>query len=261
MDNGFGDGTWSWLTRRDDLRALRGSPSMGFGSAVNLGLTGVSGSYFLVLNPDTILPPGSIQSLRAALVPENDIGIVGPKLIRETGDLDLACRRGFPTPMNALFHILGLDRRFPRSRSMAGYNLLYLDPDEATDVDAISGAFMLMRREIFESIDGFDECFWMYGEDLDFCLRAYEGGWRVRYEPGIRVYHEKGISTSQRRIKTRFEFYRAMARFYNKHQASNHHIAAKTAVRAGILLIGSAGLGKEIMRYAARLISGPHDGD
>ncbi|MCY3800634.1 MAG: glycosyltransferase family 2 protein [Chloroflexi bacterium] len=256
VENGYGDGTWEWLVGHEDVRAIRGSPAIGFGSAVNKGLAGAKGRFFLILNPDTLLPPAGVAQLAANLDRDPGIGIVGPKLVRSTGELDRASRRSFPTPVTALTRMLRLDAVFPGKPIFGGYNLLHLDPDRACDVDAVAGAFMFIRGEVFRSLGGFDEGFWMYGEDLDLCYRTHQLGWRVRYAPEVEVLHEKGASSSRRRLKTRYEFYRAMARFYRKHQAPRQNPALNMAVLAAIFALGSAGVGKEIVRYAARLATG-----
>ena len=231
-------------------------PPIGFGSAVNKGLMGAEGRYCLILNPDTLLPPEGIARLTEVMARNPDIGILGPKLVLSTGELDRASRRSFPTPVTALTRMLKLDAVFPGKPVFGGYNLLHLDPDRACDVDAVAGAFMFIRSEIFRSLGGFDEGFWMYGEDLDLCYRAHQAGWRVRYQPEVQVLHEKGASSSRRRLRTRYEFYRAMTRFYRKHQAPRRNPALNLAVFAAIFALGSAGVSKEIVRYAARLATG-----
>ena len=256
VENGYGDGTWEWLAGLEDVRAIRGSPAIGFGSAVNKGLMGADGRYFLILNPDTLLPPEGVARLVAVMARDADIGIAGPKLVLSNGELDRASRRSFPTPLTALTRMLRLDAVFPGKPIFGGYNLLHLDPDRACDVDAVAGAFVFIRSEIFRSLGGFDEGFWMYGEDLDLCYRAQQSGWRVRYEPEVEVLHEKGASSSRRRLRTRYEFYRAMARFYRKHQAPRRNPALNLAVFTAIFALGLAGVGKEIVRYAARFATG-----
>lgn len=256
VDNGYGDGTWAWLAGLENVRAIRGSPAMGFGAAVNLGLESATARYVLILNPDTVLPPESVVSVAAVLDRETDIGIIGPKLVLGTGELDRASRRSFPSPASAISRMLRLDTIFRGSSIFGRYNLLHLDPEFAADVDAIAGAFMLIRSELFRALGGFDEGFWMYGEDLDICYRAHEAGWRVRYEAGVQVLHEKGSSSSRRRLKTRYEFYRAMARFYKKHQSPRRNPVLNRAVFAAIFALATAGLGKEIVRYTARYASG-----
>ena len=114
----------------------------GFGHANNLGLRRARGRYLLTLNPDTLLPPHALHTLVQWMDAHPTVGVVGPKLVRADGSLDLACRRTFPTPATALYRLLGLSRLFPRSRTLARYNLTYLDPDQPAEVNSVSGAFM-----------------------------------------------------------------------------------------------------------------------
>ena len=242
--------TWRHLGGMHAVRRLRGSPSLGFGAACNLALTGSPGRHYLVLNPDTLLPPNSISQLVADLDSNSDVGIVGPKLIRETGAPDPAARRSFPTPWSAFTRFVYLGHLFPKSRIFGRYNLTYLDPDQRSEVDAVSGAFMLMRREVFEKVGGFDQRFWMYGEDLDLAWRARSFGWKVVYQPGVQVLHLKRSSSSQRRLRTRMEFYKAMILFYRKHQAHDRSSMFNFVVIVGICTLGIAAVLLEFLREA-----------
>lgn len=105
------------------------------------------------------------------------MGIVGPKLVLPNGALDLACRRSFPTPAVSFYRLVGLSKLFPKSRRFARYNLTYLDEDEQADVDAVVGACMMVRAEAIACVGLLDEQFFMYGEDLDWCLRVKQAGY------------------------------------------------------------------------------------
>lgn len=240
--------TWQHLGTIPGVRRLRGSAALGFGAACNLALEGAAGRHYLILNPDTLLPPGSVQQLVAELDRELEVGIIGPKLIRENGKLDLASRRAFPTPWSGFARFARLGRMFPGRRMFGGYNLTYLDPDERAEVDSVSGAFMLTRGELFRSLDGFDRQFWMYGEDLDFAYRAKQAGWKVVYQPAVAVTHTKRSSSSQRPLRTRLEFYRAMGRFYRKHEAGGRPVALNAVVIAGIFVLGVGAVLYELLR-------------
>jgi GT2 family glycosyltransferase len=214
----------------------------GYAAANNLGLRRARGAYCLLLNPDTILPPHALARTVAALEADPSIGILGPKLVLADGSLDRACRRSFPTPQNALFHFLGLARLFPRSPRFGAYNLTYRDPDQVYDVDAVTGAFLLVRRRVLEQIGLLDETFWMYGEDLDLCWRSRARGWRTRYFPAVQVRHLKGQSSRGRSWRCTYEFFRAMLVFYRKHYAPRSSAALNVLVMAGIVLAGLASL-------------------
>ena len=127
--------------------------------------------YALLLNPDTVLPPGALADMVAFMDAHPQAGAAGPKLVRLDGSLDKACRRSFPTPTTSLYHLLKLDRLFPHSPRFGRYDLTYLDPDVLSRVDAIVGAFMLVRREAILAAGLLDETFFMYGEDLDWAKR------------------------------------------------------------------------------------------
>ncbi|MSQ43877.1 MAG: glycosyltransferase family 2 protein [Chloroflexi bacterium] len=220
----------------------------GFGTASNLGLRRSRGNYLLLLNPDTVIPPDALALAVADLQANPDHGIIGPKLVRADGSLDVSARRSFPTPRIALYHFLGLPRRFPKVREFGAYNLTYLDPDQPAIVDAVAGSFMMVRREALEVAGLFDESFWMYGEDLDLCLRVGKAGWKARYLPSIVVTHLKGQSSRTRPLRCTIEFYRAMHIFYRKHQASQAGVVQNFLVTAGIVVLGAIAVLRDRMR-------------
>ena len=254
VDNSPDLATWHSLAAHPRVRRLRGGPSLGFGAASNLALGQAEARYFLVLNPDTVLPPESVQDLAGELDRDPEIGIIGPKLIRENGELDPAARRSFPTPGVALARLTRIGRLLPGSRRLGGYNLTHLDPNQRAEVGAVSGAFMLTRGALFRELDGFDRGFWMYGEDLDFARRVGQRGLKVVYEPSVTVVHAKRRSSSQRPLRTRYEFYRAMLLFYRKHQAGERSLFMNGLVVAGIFALGAGSVLLEGLRRGFRAV-------
>ena len=224
----------------------------GYAAANNLGLRVASGRFLLLLNPDTVVTPDAFGRTVAALEADSSIGVLGPKLVRGNGELDLAGRRSFPTPRSALFHYLRLPKLFPGSALFGAYNLTYRDPDEEYDVDAVVGAYMLIRRKVLDQIGLLDETYWMYGEDLDFCWRAKRAGWRTRYFPAVRVLHLKGQSSRTRSLRCTYWFYRSMHIFYSKHQAPTAPAAQNALVSAGIAVMAAAALAADRLRPAKR---------
>lgn len=172
--------------------------------------------YCLLLNPDTELPPGALINLIRYLDSQPQIGVLGPKLVMLDGQLDLACRRSFPSPEVATYRMLGLSHLFPKSRRFGRYNMTFLDEDETAEVDSVVGAFMMVRTKALEEVGLLDERFWMYGEDLDWAKRIKDQGWRVIYYPEVTVLHVKRASSRQNQ-RAQNEFYRAMLIFYYKH--------------------------------------------
>jgi len=191
--------------------------------------------YALLLNPDTVLPPTALADMLAFMDDRPEAGIAGPKLVREDGTLDLACRRSFPTPEVSFYRMTGLSKLFPRSPRFGRYNLTYLDPDQLTEVDSVVGAFMMVRREAIQQAGLLDETFFMYGEDLDWAYRIKQRGWRVWYNPAVTVLHIKEAS-SKHSDRARYEFYRAMAIFYHKHYAAQTPFWLHWLILAGIAI-------------------------
>jgi N-acetylglucosaminyl-diphospho-decaprenol L-rhamnosyltransferase len=207
----------------------------GFGSRAQHG--GDLPRYALLLNPDTKLPPDALAKMVAFMERSPGAGVAGPRLVRLDGSLDKACRRSFPTPEVSLYHMLYLDRLFPKSRRFARYNLSYQDENEVAKVDAIVGAFMLVRGEAIQQAGLLDETFFMYGEDLDWAKRISDAGWEVWYYPKVTVLHVKEAA-SRTSLRARREFYRAMSVFYDKHYRSSTPFWLDWLIRGGVAVVG-----------------------
>jgi GT2 family glycosyltransferase len=197
--------------------------------------------FALLLNPDTVLPPTALADMLTFMQSHPSAGAAGPKLVRLDGSLDKACRRSFPTPTTSLYHMAQLDRLFPHSARFARYDLTYLDPDEVAQVDAIVGAFMLVRREALAQVGLLDERFFMYGEDLDWAKRITDAGWEVWYNPQVVVTHIKEAA-SRYSYRARVEFYRALTLFYEKHYRSTTPFYMDWLIRSGIGVFGGVDL-------------------
>lgn len=179
------------------VRAIDPGENLGFGRANNWGLRATEGEAVLFLNPDTVLRPGVLPALLERLRREPDIGLISPRLELPDGRMDLACRRGIPNLWDGFCRAVGLARRFPRVRWFAGYNLTYLPERGTYDVGAINGAFMLGPRRLLAGLGGFDETFFMYGDDLDLCLRVGASGRRIVYDGRSSIVHLKGQSVDR----------------------------------------------------------------
>lgn len=197
--------------------------------------------YALLLNPDTVLPPQALGQMVAFMEDRPQAGVAGPKLVRLDGSLDKACRRSFPTPETSLWHLMRIDKLFPQSRRFGRYELTYLDPDVVTQVDAVVGAFMMVRREAIMQAGLLDEAFWMYGEDLDWAKRITDTGWQVWYNPTVTATHVKEAA-SRHSYRARVEFYRALVVFYEKHYSATTPFWMDWLIRGGIAFFGSIDL-------------------
>jgi N-acetylglucosaminyl-diphospho-decaprenol L-rhamnosyltransferase len=211
-------------TEFPDVIVIQSPSNGGFSVGNNLALRAISElpsmpRYVWLLNPDTVVPPNALRALVDFMDQAPDVGVTGPRLLLSNGELDLACRRSFPSPLVSFYHMIGLSRLFPRSARFARYRLTYLPDDVVADVDSVVGACMLVRGELLRSVGLLDESFFMYGEDLDWAYRIKNSGWRVVYNGTVTVIHHKRQS-SRKSPRAIVEFYRSMLIFFRKHYAA-----------------------------------------
>jgi GT2 family glycosyltransferase len=200
--------------------------NVGFGAANNQGLEISKGKFILLLNPDTLVKEDTFEKMVKYLSDHSDVGLAGCKVLNPDGSLQLACRRSFPRPWVSLTKVTGLSKLFPKSKLFAKYNLTYLDEDQSYEVDAVSGSFMMLTREAYKKIGGFDTDFFMYGEDLDLCYRVQKNGMKVYYVSNTEIIHYKGESTKRSKIDETKIFYDAMHLFVRKHVSTSFFVLA-----------------------------------
>lgn len=233
VDNASRDGT-SEMVRAEfpKVRIFPERRNLGFSAAINRAIRAGKAEFVLALNPDTRLTAGALDALLELMRERVDVGICGCRLEREDGSLDHASKRSFPTPLSALGHFTGIGRR----KGSAGKLAAYRAPDvERGPVDAVSGAFMLIRRRALDEVGLFDEGYWMYMEDLDLCYRFAQAGWTTWYEPSVAVTHVKHGSSGRRRSpRLNYAFHYGMYRFYRRHYAHDRSSVVNAAVYAGI---------------------------
>ena len=235
VDNNSNDGSIEFLKPIFPMVKFVGlETNIGFGRANNLGFKEAAGKYILVLNPDTILEENTLEIMYDYMENHPETGVSGCKVLNPDGSFQLACRRGFPTPWVSFCKLFGLQSVFPKSKLFARYNQTFRNPDDTYNIDSVIGAFMFIRREVFERNGGFDESFFMYGEDLDFCYRANESGWKTAYIHLTSIIHYKGESTRRSSINELRHFYNAMEIFSKKHFASSVFILL--FLKTGIIL-------------------------
>ena len=197
------------------------SRNLGFSKAVNIGLKSAKGEYICILNPDVILSQNTFSILIEYMKKNKNIACIGPRILNSNGSIQHSCKRSFPTPINALCRLLGLDKIFPNSKIFGKYNLTYLDTNKIQSVDAISGAFMLFEKKIINEVGLFDESFFMFGEDLDYCYRIKSKGYSIVYNPNTEIIHYKGESVKQAPYNMVNIFYSSMLIYFDKY--SNNH--------------------------------------
>jgi N-acetylglucosaminyl-diphospho-decaprenol L-rhamnosyltransferase len=252
VDNASDDGTVEMVRAEYPEADLVASPTnLGFAAGTNLGARRGDAHYVLVLNPDTAVTEGALDTVLATIEAHPEAAVVGPRLVREDGSFDHAAKRSFPTPLSALGHFTGVGRRTGARGRLAAYRAPEV---ESGPVDAVNGAFMLIRRELFERLGGFDEGYWMYMEDLDLSYRLAREGWVTWYEPAATVIHVKGGTVGgERSPRLNLAFHRGMYRFYRRHYAAQRSALMNAAVYAGIgVKLGTAIAHSALRRSLAR---------
>ncbi len=235
IDSGSPDGTPEMVEREFPAVNLIRRGNIGFSAANNLILRRSEAAAVLLLNPDTEVFAGTLDATLSRLHSEPRIGMVGCKLVTESGELDHACKRSFPTPLSALAHFTGIGRAKNSPSSLSAYRATHLGEDQPGEVDAVNGAFMLCRREAIDQVGLLDEGYWLYMEDLDWCARFWRAGWKVFYEPAGVALHVKGGSSARRRApKQELAFHRGMGRFYRRFEAPRRPPLLNLAVYLGI---------------------------
>ncbi|MCD6204220.1 MAG: glycosyltransferase [Candidatus Marinimicrobia bacterium] len=258
VDNNSVDGTTEIIKYKfPEIRLIENDENRGFAAACNQGLKESGGEYLLLLNPDTMIQEDTVSTLIDFFERVPDAGAAGCKILNADGSLQLACRRSFPTPLVALPKLLGLSRLFPKVKIFGKYNLTYEDPDKLIEVDAISGSFLMFRREVYEKIQGLDETFFMYGEDLDYCYRIKKAGWKIYYVPDTKIIHYKGESAKLASFDNFIIFYKAMDIFVKKHFSRSYSVIFDLFLRMGILFRGIVSLiGSFFRRHVTLFVDG-----
>ncbi len=218
VDNASDDGSVEMVRQKfPGVALIPSTVNRGFAAGNNLALPRCKGDYILLINPDTVVQEDTLRMLITYMDEHPSVGLATCRILNPDGSLEPACRRSFPTPWVAFSKIVGLSALFPRSKWFGRYNLTYRSPDAECEVDAVSGSFMFVRKNVVDQVGGLDEQFFMYGEDLDWCYRIKQAGWRVMYTPATQIVHYRGQSTKRSDIDEVKVFYDAMRVFVRKH--------------------------------------------
>ncbi len=244
VDNASDDGSIELIKGKfSNIKLIENKENVGFSKANNLGLKIAKGEYLLLLNPDTIVEEETFEIMVSFFRKNPEVGLAGCKILNPDGTLQLGCRRSFPGPWNSFCKVSGLSALFPKNKLFSKYNLTYLDENQTHEVDAISGSFMMLRKNVYEKIGGLDEDFFMYGEDLDYCFRVQQSGYKVYYVHKTQIIHYKGESTKRSGIDEIRHFYNAMHLFVKKHITSSFMF--ETLLRMAIMM-------REFVAFLAR---------
>lgn len=236
FDNASTDGSPEQAGRRfPRVRLLRSGSNLGFAAANNRLMQAAAGAYFLLLNNDAVLTPGALEGLVRELEAHPAAGAVGPKLLNPDGSLQPSCGI-FPTLVTEFLDNTLLYRLFPLYK---GAPRAYRHPRE---VSWTTGACLLVRRRVFETTGGFDEAYFMFLEDVDWCWRMRQSGWSVRYTPAARVIHRKGYSSREVLPQMLIEDQRSAYRFFRLHRGAFQVQVERLIVSLGCLVRTAAWL-------------------
>ena len=246
VDNGSTDGSLAaGVSAMPGIEVVDPGENLGYGAATNRGAAATTSEFLLVCNPDLEVPAGAVEALADVLDSDPGLALVGPLIRTPAGDRYPSARQ-FPSMVDAAGHaLLGLfapDNRFTRNYQRSDLDAPSI---ETMDVDWVSGACFLVRRDAFEQVGGFDESFFMYLEDVDLCWRLDRAGWRVAYVPGAEVTHLQGRSTDRHPYRMILEHHRSLLRFASRSSTGWHRallplVAAGIAVRCGLAVASRA---------------------
>jgi N-acetylglucosaminyl-diphospho-decaprenol L-rhamnosyltransferase len=226
------------------VRLIGNHENVGYARAVNQGIAATTAPFVLVMNPDCKLDRGSVRALLAHMAAQPRTGVAGPRILNPDGTLEYSAR-AFPDHLTFLFNRYSLlTRLFPRNRFSRRYLLTDWDHASVRDVDWLSGACLLVRREAIDRVGGMDERFFMFNEDVDWCRRMQLAGWRVTYVPEGVVVHDVGAS--RRKVSARVIVARhlGMIHYFHKHHPANPLLTALAdgaiLLRAGVMVTANA---------------------
>ena len=244
VDNASSDDSVTAIQRDfPDVHIIANDTNRGFGAANNRAIQRSTGDYLLLLNSDAFIKLRSIQALVACMQDNPSAGVVGPKLLNEDGSLQRSCYR-YPTPFRALCESLFITASFPRSKLVGDYRAW--PHDSELPVDFVIGACMLVRRSALAQVGLFDERFFLYAEETDWCLRFHKAGWKILFTPQAEVVHliqGSGKAQSERVFN---EFRHANETFINKHYGAPglwlYRVSQIIGAGARLVLLGTLGL-------------------
>lgn len=253
VDNLSSDGSQEMVKREfPQVTLVESNANLGFSKGNNLGIRSIHSEsrYVLFLNPDTLVPTGTISEMIRFMDTNQMVGVATCKVLLADGSIDMDCHRGFPRPWVAATHFLGFDKIMPSNRLFAEYHLGWEDLNRTHEIGAAVGAFLFVRREIGDAIGWFDEDYFLNGEDIDLCYRIHKSGYLVMYYPAVTITHLRGVSKGTRKESTHLtsaDYERkkmvtnatvnAMQLFYDKHYRHKDPRWKNIVVDAGIFLL------------------------
>ena len=252
VDNISIDGSVAMVKEKfPEVILIENKENVGFSKANNQAMRLAKGEYILLLNPDTVVEEDTFAKVVEFMDAHPEAGGLGVKMIDGKGAFLPESKRGLPTPSVAFYKIFGLSTLFPKSKRFGRYHLGYLDNDEINEIEILSGAFMLMRKETLDKVGLLDEDFFMYGEDIDLSYRIILGGYKNYYFPKTKIIHYKGESTKKSSVNYVFVFYNAMIIFAKKHFSEKNANTFSILIKLAIYLRASIAIANRFAKKIA----------
>jgi GT2 family glycosyltransferase len=239
VDNDSHDGSPEMVAEEfTEVTLIRTGENLGFARANNLAIQKASGSWLALINSDVVVHPGCLQALAGFLESHSEAALVGPKVIGGDGHLQRTCRL-LPGVWNMACQAFGLDRLLPKWRLFSGREMRHWDQNDLTEVEVLSGCFWMARREAVAEIGGLDERFFFYAEDVDWCKRFRDGGWKVFFVPQAVATHFGGGSSANAPLAYCIQMLRANLDYWRKHhgKAGQRIYRALSVVHFGVRVI------------------------
>jgi len=239
VDNASSDDSVKMIKQHfPDITLIENKNNRGFAGANNQALEIVKGNYVVLINPDTIVQEDVFSGLFEFMEANTDAGCATCKLLNPDGSFSIDSRHSIPTPSAAFWKFIGFDKLFPDNSVFAKYNLTYLNKEKTYPIDAVSGSFMFLRKTAIDQVGMFDEDYFMYCEDIDYCVRLNKSGWTNYYVPVSNVLHFKGESSKKNYWKFVKNFQRSLYVFYKKHFSGMYFKWFGIIVFVGLVLRG-----------------------
>jgi len=249
VDNASSDDSVKMMKKHfPKAKLVLSDTNTGFAAGNNLARKHTKGDVILFLNPDTEVKGAAIKKCLEILSKDKKLGAITCKVMLPNGKLDYSCHRGLPTAWNTFTYWSGLSRMFPKSAMFAGYKATHLDTNNAHNVECISGAFLMIKKDVLEKINWWDEDYFWNGEDIEFCYRVKKAGYKIWYESSEHIIHYKGSSSGlwktaktkvsmETKMRSAKSAARAMRIFVSKHEKDLGPKPLVALVKLGIAII------------------------
>jgi len=245
VDNASTDGSAEMIEAEFPwVKLIKSKENLGFSRGNNVAIRQCQGRYIALVNPDVIVFPGCLDALADFLDQNPKVGNVGPRVLNPDMSMQSTCRR-FPTLWNNFCSATGLATKFKNSHFFAGEHMFYFPHDRTLAVDVIVGCFSMIRREAFDEVGLLDEDLFMYGDDVDWCRRAWNAGWQVMFYPGGQAIHDRGKITAPYPVRFAVAQQRSVLHYWSKH----HGLLGVLGIRSIILF-------RHLLRYSLAIASG-----